>query len=70
MVGSFEVFDVGDPSEIEQIRERLSVVATTTAKCPHWEYGSELAELRRLYEKGKLAQWNASVDLDWSTPVR
>ena len=34
-----------------------------------WEYGSEVEELRRLYEKGKVSQWNAETDLDWSLPV-
>jgi hypothetical protein len=30
-----------------------------------WEYGSEVAELRKLYEKGKVNQWNAELDIDW-----
>ncbi|MGH7292371.1 MAG: ferritin-like domain-containing protein, partial [Myxococcota bacterium] len=34
-----------------------------------WEYGSEVSELRALYEKGKDNQWNASHDVDWSIPV-
>ena len=34
-----------------------------------WEYGSEVTELRALYEKGKDNQWNASHDIDWSIPL-
>lgn len=31
-----------------------------------WEYGATESRLRALYEKGKLAQWNAATDIDWS----
>ena len=34
-----------------------------------WNYGSEVAELRSLYEKGKVNQWNASTDVDWDFRV-
>ena len=33
-----------------------------------WEYGSEIEELRNLYERGKKGQWNAETDIDWSQP--
>ena len=33
-----------------------------------WNYASEVAELRSLYERGKKGQWNAEEDVDWSTP--
>ncbi|HEX9683828.1 MAG TPA: ferritin-like domain-containing protein [Acidimicrobiales bacterium] len=34
-----------------------------------WDYGRSRAALVKLYEKAKSSQWNASTDLDWSTPV-
>ena len=35
----------------------------------NWTYEIGDEKLRRLYEKGKTAQWNAATDLDWSTDV-
>jgi rubrerythrin len=32
-------------------------------------YGSEHADLRRLYEQAKIDQWNAARDIDWSAPL-
>jgi len=34
-----------------------------------WEYAPQKEELRRLYEKSKREQWNASEVLDWSLSV-
>jgi len=34
-----------------------------------WEYTLERPALRRLYEKAKTGQWNATTDLPWDTPV-
>ena len=57
-----------DERELARLRERLAFDAPLEVSWT-WEYGSEVAELRSLYEKGKTAQWNAESDLDWSTPV-
>ena len=67
-LADFEVVDMSDPDEIAALR------AHTEPKVPlrahwTWEYGSEVQELRALYEKGKLNQWNAATDLDWEVPV-
>ena len=35
----------------------------------NWNYEVTFQNLRKLYEKGKTAQWNVSTDLDWSTDV-
>lgn len=67
--GDFEVIDFADDAELTKLRGRLSVSSPTEVRWNGWEYGSEVAELRRLYEKGKKAQWNASEDLDWSLRV-
>jgi len=67
--GDFEIIDVADVAELTKLRSQLSVQAATEIRWNGWEYGSEVAELRRLYEKGKSAQWNATVDLDWTLPV-
>jgi len=34
-----------------------------------WDYERSRPALSKLYEKAKTSQWNATTDLDWSTPV-
>jgi len=34
-----------------------------------WRYVQERPALTRLYEKGKVSQWNATTDIDWSPEV-
>jgi len=66
-LGQFEVVDVAD-AEVERLRAKVNDEVAVAVNWT-WEYGSEVAELRNLYEKGKTAQWNAETDLDWSIPV-
>lgn len=66
--GQFEVIEFVDEAEIARLREKTDVAAPLTLNWT-WEYGSEVEELRALYEKGKVNQWNAERDLDWSLPV-
>jgi hypothetical protein len=66
--GEFEVVDFVDTGEIERLRREIDVDVPLELHWT-WEYGSEVAELRSLYEKGKVNQWNAEADLDWSAPV-
>ncbi len=68
MFGEFEVIDFVDESEIQGLRSQIDVDAPLEVHWS-WEYGSEVEELRRLYEKGKVNQWNAELDLDWEMPV-
>lgn len=68
MLGDFEIVDVVEQHEIEQLRGRLDIDAPLSLHWS-WEYGSEVEELRRLYEKGKAGQWNAETDIDWDVPV-
>jgi len=65
--GSFEVIEFVDPGEIERLRGQIDVDVPMQLHWT-WEYGSQVAELRALYEKGKVNQWNAELDLDWSLP--
>jgi hypothetical protein len=67
-LGHFEVVDFVDESAIDRLRQRLRVESPTEVNW-QWEYGSEVAELRALYEKGKSAQWNATSDIDWDLPI-
>lgn len=67
--GDFEALDYIDETEIAEIRGRLDIDNPTQVRWNSWDYGSEVAELRRLYEKGKTAQWNATSDIDWSIPL-
>ena len=66
--GEFEVIEFVDDREIAKLRAKTDVSAPLTLNWT-WEYGSEVEELRNLYEKGKVNQWNAERDLDWSSPV-
>ncbi len=66
--GDFEVIEFVDTDEIERLRRKLDVDVPLNLSWT-WEYGSEVEELRRLYEKGKVNQWNAELDLDWAHPV-
>jgi hypothetical protein len=67
-IGSFEVVEFVDLTQIERLRTRLDVDVPLELHWT-WEYGSEVEELRALYERGKRGQWNAEEDLDWSTPL-
>ena len=66
--GNFEVIEFVDEGEIERLRGQLDVDAPLDVHWT-WQYGEEVGELRSLYEKGKVNQWNAETDLDWGVPV-
>jgi hypothetical protein len=67
-IGSFEVIDFPDRAEVERLRSETRFDVPVALNWT-WEYGSEVAELRALYEKGKVNQWNAELDVDWEIPV-
>ena len=64
-VGEFETVDFVDEGEVAAIRDKLDIDVPLDLHWS-WEYGSEVEELRHLYERGKKGQWNAETDLDWS----
>jgi hypothetical protein len=52
-----------DPDEVEHaVRDNCEAVFT-------WDYNLTRPALRKLYEKAKTGQWNATTDLDWATEV-
>ena len=72
-----EIIGRDDINDIEAI---LSVVNTDVDEVEHivkdnadaiftWDYSLARPQLRKLYEKAKVGQWNASTDLDWDTEV-
>ena len=65
--GEFETVDFVDEDEVAGLRRRLDVDVPLDLHWT-WEYGSEVEELRNLYERGKKGQWNAETDIDWSQP--
>jgi hypothetical protein len=67
-IGNFEVIEFQDEAEVARLRDRVDTGVPLEIHWT-WEYGSEVEELRRLYDKGKVSQWNAETDLDWSLPV-
>jgi hypothetical protein len=67
-IGNFEVIEFQDQAEVARLRDRVDTGVPLEIHWT-WEYGSEVEELRRLYDKGKVSQWNADTDLDWSLPV-
>ena len=66
-VGEFETVDFVDEQAIGALRTQLDVDVPLDLRWT-WEYGSEIEELRNLYERGKKGQWNAETDIDWDTP--
>lgn len=66
--GEFEVIDFVDEEAAARLRGHLDVEVPLELHWT-WNYGSEVQELRNLYEKGKVNQWNAETDLDWSIPM-
>ena len=65
--GEFHAVDFVDEGEIKDIRSKIDVNVPLDLHWT-WEYGSEVEELRALYERGKKGQWNAETDIDWSQP--
>ena len=52
-----------DPDEVEHaVKDNADAIFT-------WDYSLQRPQLRKLYEKAKTGQWNATTDLDWSTDV-
>ncbi len=66
-LGEFEIVDFQTSAPIEDLRKHVDVDVPVNLHWT-WSYGSEMEEMRRLYEKGKGGQWNAQTDLDWETP--
>jgi Long-chain fatty aldehyde decarbonylase len=50
---------------VREMTSGLSIEASVTARMS-WDYGDGSSRYRPLYEKAKLAQWNAATDIDWS----
>jgi hypothetical protein len=66
--------------EINDIEAILSVSNTDVDEVQHivkdnadaiftWDYSLARPQLRKLYEKAKLGQWNSTTDLDWDTEI-
>jgi hypothetical protein len=52
-----------DPDEVEHaVSDNCEAIFT-------WDYSMTRPALRKLYEKAKTGQWNATTDLDWSIGV-
>jgi len=66
-LGDFDVVDFVDEEKINSLRGQLEVDVPLDLHWT-WEYGSEVEELRNLYERGKKGQWNAETDIDWDMP--
>jgi hypothetical protein len=52
-----------DPNEVEH------VVANNADTIFTWDYSMQRPALRKLYEKAKGGQWNATLDMPWDTDV-
>jgi len=67
MLDEFEIIEHVDEGRIGALRQHVDVDVPLSLHWT-WEYGSEVEELRQLYERGKRGQWNAETDIDWSIP--
>ncbi|MBP9054344.1 MAG: ferritin-like domain-containing protein [Ilumatobacteraceae bacterium] len=71
IIGRAEIYDIDailevplvDPNEIDHVVKNNADTIFT------WDYSMQRPALRKLYEKAKTGQWNASTDLDWSIDV-
>jgi hypothetical protein len=72
--------DIIGRDEINDIEAILSVSNTDVDEVQHivkdnadaiftWDYSLARPQLRKLYEKAKIGQWNATTDLDWDTEI-
>jgi hypothetical protein len=71
IIGRHEIDDVEailalpmvDPNEVEHaVQDNADALFT-------WDYSLARPALRKLYEKAKVGQWNATTDLPWDTEV-
>jgi len=67
-LSDFDFLSWSDADAIEGVRSRTTLGAALAPQW-QWNYDSEVAELRNLYEKGKSGQWDAEKDVDWSLHV-
>ncbi|MEQ1873352.1 MAG: ferritin-like domain-containing protein [Ilumatobacteraceae bacterium] len=71
IIGRAEINDIdailaippADPNEVEH------VVANNADTIFTWDYSMQRPALRKLYEKAKGGQWNATTDMPWETDV-
>ena len=71
IIGRAEINDIeaileiptADPNEIEHVIKNNADTIFT------WDYSLSRPALRKLYEKAKVGQWNATTDLPWHTDV-
>jgi hypothetical protein len=54
-----------DMKDVETIRE---IFRTPLIGSYNWDYDSANAKIRRLYELGKVHNWNSTLDVDWNAP--
>lgn len=60
-----EIADRLRPEDVETIRE---IFRTPLNGSFNWDYDSANAKIRRLYELGKVHNWNSTLDVDWDAP--
>jgi len=59
----------GEAVKLGGVIKENKVFDSTETTIFNWNYDVAHENLRKLYERGKTAQWNGSEDLDWSTDV-
>ncbi len=67
-VRTFEEVDLSEKltmADVETIREIFHTPLTGSF---NWDYDSANAKIRRLYELGKVHNWNSTLDVDWDAP--
>jgi len=60
--------DVASQMTAEDVHSVAEIFNTPLTGAYNWDYQTAGGRIRKLYELGKQLNWNASMDLDWSTP--
>lgn len=67
-VRTFENDDLADKLSMEDVETIREIFHTPLTGSFNWDYDSANAKIRRLYELGKMFNWNPTDDIVWDAP--
>lgn len=67
-VRTFAPDDLVEKLTLEDVETIREIFRTPLIGSFNWDYDSANAKIRRLYELGKVHNWNSTLDVDWDAP--